>query len=101
MAVLAARDGYEVDDDPARLDLDVIHGFLRTAYWSVGVPREVVARAISHSVNAGLYDAAGRQVGYARAATDRATFASPGVAAVDAGHRRCTRPVSVPRVRRS
>jgi GNAT superfamily N-acetyltransferase len=75
MTVVASHNGYVVDDDPARLDLDVVHGYLRTAYWSPGVPREVVERAIGHSVAAGLYDADGRQVGFARAVTDRATFA--------------------------
>jgi GNAT superfamily N-acetyltransferase len=75
MTVVASHNGYVVDDDPARLDLDVVHGYLRTAYWSPGVPREVVERAIGHSVVAGLYDADGGQVGFARAVTDRATFA--------------------------
>jgi GNAT superfamily N-acetyltransferase len=75
MTVVASRHGYVVDDDPARLDLDVVHGYLRTAYWSPGVPREVVERAVANSVVAGLYDADGRQVGFARAVTDRATFA--------------------------
>ncbi len=75
MTVVASRNGYVVDDDPARLDLDVVHGYLRTAYWSPGVPREVVERAVANSVVAGLYDANGQQVGFARAVTDRATFA--------------------------
>jgi GNAT superfamily N-acetyltransferase len=57
------------------LDLDVVHGYLRTAYWSPGVPREVVERAVANSVVAGLFSADGRQVGFARAVTDRATFA--------------------------
>lgn len=67
-------DGYEVDDDPARLDLDTIHGFLRTAYWSPGVGRETVERAIEGSIPMGLYAPDGTLAGYARAVTDRATF---------------------------
>ena len=67
-------DGYEVDDDPARLDLDTIHGFLRTAYWSPGVARETVERAIEGSIPMGLYAPDGTLAGYARAVTDRATF---------------------------
>lgn len=66
---------FVADDDPARLDLDVVHGFLRTAYWSPGVPREVVARAIAGSLNVGVYAGGGEQVAFARAVTDRATFA--------------------------
>jgi len=73
--VLRRRDdGYEVDDDPARLDLDIIHGFLRTAYWSPGVARETVERAIEGSIPMGLYAPDGTLAGYARAVTDRATF---------------------------
>lgn len=68
-------DGYEVSTDPARLDVDVIHGFLREAYWSPGVPREIVERSIAHSLAFGLYAAGGAQVGFARVVSDRATFA--------------------------
>ena len=66
--------GIVVDDDPARLDMDVIHGFLTDAYWSQGIPREVVERAVRNSLCFGLYDGE-RQVGFARVVTDRATFA--------------------------
>ena len=68
-------DGYVADDDRTRLQLDVVHGFLRTAYWSPGVARHVVERAIANSVVVGLYGASGAQVGMARAVTDRTTFA--------------------------
>jgi GNAT superfamily N-acetyltransferase len=63
-----------VSSDPARLDLDVIHGYLVRSYWSPGIPRETVERAIRHSLGFGAY-AGGRQVGFARVITDRATFA--------------------------
>lgn len=73
------RGDLAVSDDPARLDLDVIHGFLTRTYWAAGVPRETVARAIAGSLAFGAYlPAAGggeRQVGFARVITDRATFA--------------------------
>jgi GNAT superfamily N-acetyltransferase len=66
--------GYEISTDKSRLDLDVIHGFLRTAYWSPGVPREVVERSIEGSLCFGLYAPDGSQVGFARVITDKATF---------------------------
>jgi GNAT superfamily N-acetyltransferase len=69
------RDGYLISDDPGRVDLDVTWGFLRTAYWSENVPRDVVERAIANSLPVGLYDPAGAQVGFARVVTDRAAFA--------------------------
>lgn len=68
------HDGIRVTDDPAAVDLEVVHGFLREAYWSPGVPRDVVARAVAHSLClTALEDR--RQVGFARVVTDRATFA--------------------------
>ena len=67
--------GYEISTDRERLDLDVIHGFLREAYWSPGVPRDVVERSFAHSLCFGLYAPDGAQAGFARAVTDHATFA--------------------------
>jgi GNAT superfamily N-acetyltransferase len=74
--VLVERgDGAEISDDPARLDLDRVHGWLSTdAYWALGRTREVFDRSIAGSVNFGLY-VGGAQVGFARIVTDRATFA--------------------------
>ena len=42
------RAGYELSDDPGRIDLDATWGFLRAAYWSAGVT-DVVARSIAGS----------------------------------------------------
>jgi GNAT superfamily N-acetyltransferase len=65
----------EIDTDPARLDLPLIHEFLSTkAYWAVGRPLGHVQRAIANSLNFGAYQD-GRQVGFTRVVTDRATFA--------------------------
>jgi len=67
---------YEVSTDPARLDVMVVHRFLsEESYWSPGIPREVVERAIAGSIPFGLYAPDGRQAGYARAVTDGVTFA--------------------------
>ncbi len=60
--------------DPARLDLGIVHGVLTTSYWSPRIPRNIIERAIAHSLNFGLYHEA-RQIGLARVITDRATFA--------------------------
>jgi len=82
----AARDGYELSDAPGRLDLDVVHGFLTATYWSPGISRELVARAVANSLCFGLYRA-GAQVGFARFVTDRATFAYLGDVFVLPEHR--------------
>ncbi|MBW8486619.1 GNAT family N-acetyltransferase [Actinomadura parmotrematis] len=70
-------EGYEVDTDPARLDVERVHGWLSEgAYWAKGRPREKQERAIAGSLNFGLYDtASGAQAGYARVVTDGVTFA--------------------------
>jgi len=68
-------DGCVVSTDDARLDLDVVHGFLSTSYWAPGMPRAVLERGLRHSLNFGLYLPDGAQIGFARAITDRATYA--------------------------
>ena len=68
-------DGLELDDDPARVDVDAVHDFLSNhAYWAEGRPREVVERLIRDADRiVGVY-AANRQVGFARAFTDGTSF---------------------------
>lgn len=68
------RGAFTVSTEADRLDLDVVHGYLRRSYWAEGIPRAVVVRSIAGSLCFGLYDGPS-QVGFARAITDRATFA--------------------------
>jgi GNAT superfamily N-acetyltransferase len=63
-----------VTTDPARIDRDLVHGFLAASYWSKGIPREVFERSLANALCFSLYDGAA-QVGFARVVTDRATFA--------------------------
>ena len=68
----------EVDAARDRLDVATIHDFLTSSYWSPGIPRATVERAIEGSLNFGLYrDMHGKsvQIGFARVVTDGATFA--------------------------
>jgi GNAT superfamily N-acetyltransferase len=79
---------YEISTDKTRLDLDRVHRFLSTeAYWSPGVPREVVERSIENSICFGVYTEGGEQVGFARAVTDRATFAWLADVYIESEHR--------------
>jgi GNAT superfamily N-acetyltransferase len=80
------RGEYVISTDPARLDLDVIHGFLTNCYWAKGIPREVVARSIEHSLCFGVYDG-DAQVGFARVISDLATIAYLGDVFVLESHR--------------
>jgi len=74
MADTTPDDGITVTTDPSRLDLDVLHGFLASSYWATGIPREVVERAVRHSLCFGAFEG-GRQVGFTRVITDFATHA--------------------------
>lgn len=66
---------FEIDTDRARLDRAMMHRWLgEESYWARGIPREVLDRAIDHSLCFGAY-VDGAQVGFARLVTDRATFA--------------------------
>jgi GNAT superfamily N-acetyltransferase len=75
--VLAARPGgYEIDTDPARIDVDLLHRWLSTdAYWAMGRGKNVVERSIAGSLNFALYAPDGAMVGFTRAITDQATYA--------------------------
>ena len=69
------RHGYCISTRVARQDRDVIWQFLRTAYWSPGIERDVVDRGIDNSVVFGLFAPDGQQAGFARVVTDWARFA--------------------------
>ena len=63
-----------LDDDRDRLDLATIHSWLAGSYWSPGIARDLVTRAIAGSHCLGAYRD-DMQVGFARMITDHATFA--------------------------
>lgn len=74
----------QVSTDQSLLDLNAIHGFLSTCYWSPGIARERLERAIAHSLCFGVYDTGEpracdstkpAQIGFARVVTDQATYA--------------------------
>jgi len=65
---------YEISTDRSRLDVGLIHDFLRSSYWAQGIPRAVVERSIQHSLCFGAF-LGGRQVGFARVISDFASFA--------------------------
>jgi len=68
--------GFELDDDPARIDVDAVHDFLSNhAYWATGRARETVERLVREADRVvGVYRG-DRQVGFARAVTDGVAFA--------------------------
>jgi GNAT superfamily N-acetyltransferase len=69
------RGDFLISTARALLDLALIHDFLANrSYWATGRPVDVVRRSVDNSLCFGLYER-GRQVGFARVVTDRATFA--------------------------
>jgi GNAT superfamily N-acetyltransferase len=68
-------DGYELDDDKARIDRDEVHRFLsEVSYWAAGRPRETQDRLIDTASRVvGLYHDA-HQIGFCRAVTDGTSF---------------------------
>jgi GNAT superfamily N-acetyltransferase len=75
MSFEAHQEDYFISDDPALLDIDIIHDFLSNrSYWAEGIPRGIVEKSIANSLCFGLYNS-GKQIGFARLVTDKATFA--------------------------
>lgn len=69
------RGRFALIADAARMDVDAVHRYLaEESYWAKGIPREIVARAIEHSLCFGVFEDA-QQVAFARVITDRATYA--------------------------
>ena len=69
------KEGYRISTDKSELDLNVIHGFLsKEAYWSKGIPFEIIKKGIDNSFCFGVYHKL-EQVGFARLITDYATYA--------------------------
>ena len=68
--------GYELDDDPRRIDVDAVHDYLANeSSWAKGRPREVMERLVREASRVvGLYHD-GRQVGFSRVLSDGAIFA--------------------------
>lgn len=69
-------DGFELDDDPQRIDLDAVHAFIsEESYWGKGRSREFVERALAGSFRVlGLYR--GEQlVGFGRSVSDGVVIA--------------------------
>jgi ribosomal protein S18 acetylase RimI-like enzyme len=65
---------FVITSDPAAVDLNAVHAYLRRSYWAEDIPRDLLARAVANSIPFSVKLGA-EQVGFARVITDRATFA--------------------------
>lgn len=68
------REGYSITTDTTFFNLEYIHNFLSHSYWAEGIPIETVQKSIENSLSFGVFHL-GRQIGFARMITDKATFA--------------------------
>jgi GNAT superfamily N-acetyltransferase len=82
------KDGFVVSTDPGLLQLDFIEAALRRTYWASRRTRAAIEESIRNSTCFGLYETAtGKQVGFARIVTDRATFSWIADVVVDEAYR--------------
>ncbi|HET9055927.1 MAG TPA: hypothetical protein VFN30_03665 [Chitinophagaceae bacterium] len=74
------RESYSITTDTTFFNLEYIHNFLTHSYWAENIPIETVQKSIENSLCFGVFHLgkqtlpAGRQVGFARVITDKATF---------------------------
>lgn len=67
--------GFIFSDDVNLVDIKSVHHYLSTqSYWAKGIPFAIVQKSIINSLCFGVYKD-GKQVGFARWITDKATFA--------------------------
>jgi len=62
--------GYELDDDPARVDREAVHAYLTRSYWAEGRSRDEQDALIDGAERVvGLYHGA-EQIGFSRTLSD-------------------------------
>jgi GNAT superfamily N-acetyltransferase len=71
----ADKEHYHISTDPSLLEVNVIYNYLSgESYWAKNIPRDLVEKSIANSLCFGIYHN-GKQTGFARLVTDKATFA--------------------------
>ncbi|WP_028772266.1 GNAT family N-acetyltransferase [Shewanella waksmanii] len=66
---------YQITEDIAQMDIDLIHQVISSSYWANSIPRETLERSMQNSLCFALLNSAEHTVGFARVITDKATFA--------------------------
>lgn len=67
------REGFAITTETSFFNIEFIHAFLSKSYWAENIPLETVQRSIDNSLCFGVFHL-GRQIGFARVITDKATF---------------------------
>jgi GNAT superfamily N-acetyltransferase len=69
-----AVEQIDISEEKSRLNIDVIHGFLKRSSWAAHRTRETLVKSIANSICFGAY-LGNKQIGFARVVTDQSTFA--------------------------
>ena len=75
------KDRFFISTEKEKFDIDLIHSFLTRSYWAEGISKEIIKQSIEGALCFAVFEndkqamPAGRQVGFARMITDKATFA--------------------------
>lgn len=71
-----SENGFTVDTNPARIDIDVVYAFLRTSYWANHRTQDQVTESWKNAtVQFGLHNGDGDMVGGCRILSDGVAFA--------------------------
>jgi GNAT superfamily N-acetyltransferase len=67
--------GFIISTDKSLIDFEAVYNYLdKESYWAKGIPVERLKMAIENSMCFGIYQH-GKQAGFTRVVTDKATFA--------------------------
>ena len=67
------REGFAITTETSFFNIEFVHAFLSKSYWAEHIPIETVQKSIDNSISFGVFHL-GRQIGFARVITDKATF---------------------------
>ena len=65
---------FYISTDKSKLDIFMIHDFIKNSYWAENIPLAIVEKSIKNSLCFGVYED-NKQVGFARVISDYATTA--------------------------
>lgn len=65
---------FVISTDKSKLDISMIHNFLKSSYWAENISKKTIDKSIKNSLCFGIYED-DKQVGFARVISDYATSA--------------------------
>ncbi|WP_046173617.1 GNAT family N-acetyltransferase [Domibacillus indicus] len=68
-----SKDEFMISDESSLMNLDIVSYLLSSTYWASKRTKEAIEASIQNSISFGVYHN-NRQIGFARAVTDRAVF---------------------------